>query len=339
MVNIPVRDSLWSSSGWNSGAGLTKMSIFVFATGYTKTPDVQSIDNIVRSIDLAVSVWMQPKSSAFTSGKCAPIGEVTNSIITRSTSTNTLISSSMADNFLTGVGVSYQLTKAPADLADLDSRTESFEELYGTQPGITPSKFPLAIIGNWRGSFFNGKFNTIWSYAIHTEAENIFMNYIALGNQLKLGKFAVEYDFKWSDEDLDRTGLISNFIPDSLYAYAVKGTQYYSNWLHVYYRLNQKFNFAFVGFLDNAKWKSNVDPQKTTDEIRTSWGYVPTIEYYPLKDLNLRFYVNWVGRTYKYSDYAKTRFGVSDLTTAGLLWICITAWDFLNVYAGNQDLR
>ncbi len=121
----------------------------------------------------------------------------------------------MADNFLTGVGVSYQFHKNHSfTFQALNSRTKTFNELYGDQPNMTESKFPLMLVGNWRGSFFNGKFNTIWSYAIFSEAENIFMNYIALGNQLRLGKFTIEYDFKWSSEDLDRTGIVSSTVPD-----------------------------------------------------------------------------------------------------------------------------
>jgi hypothetical protein len=294
---------------------VSKHVYFRWRNRFTRTPEVQSIDNIVRSIDLMyIRVDATPKLSIYAGKMCADWGgfEFDYNPIDIYEYSDII---EQADNFLTGVGVSYQLNKRhQLTLQTLDSRTATFQELYGTQPGITVSKFPLAIIGNWRGSFFHGKFNTIWSYAIHTEAKDVFMNYIALGNQLKLGKFTAEYDFKWSDEDLDRTGLISGFIPDSLYPYAVKNTQYISNWLHVYYRLNQKFNFAFVVFLDNAKWKNNIDPQKTTDEIRTAWGYIPTIEYYPWKDLNLRFYVNWVGRVYNYSSYAKERFGMKDLT-------------------------
>jgi hypothetical protein len=227
----------------------------------------------------------------------------------------------MADNFLTGVGVSYQLTKNHSfTFQALDSRTKTFNELYGNQPNMTESKFPLALVGNWRGSFFHGKFNTLWSYAIHTEAKDIFMNYLALGNQLRLGKFTVEYDFKWSSEDLDRTGIVSATVPDVFtidtmtydYPYAMRNTLYYSHWLHLYYRVNQHLNLALVGMVDFAKWKSDIDPQKNTNDIRVAWGFIPTIEYYPFKDLNLRFYANWVGRIYNYSDYSKTRLGAKD---------------------------
>ncbi len=143
------------------------------------------------------------------------------------------------------------------------------------------------------------------------------MNYIALGNQLKLGKFTVEYDFKYSMEDLDRTGIISATVPDSLYPWALQNCVYSEHWLHLYYRVSPKINIAVIGYVDFANWKDDLDPQKPEgdDLIRTAWGYIPTIEYYPFKDLNLRFYANWVGRIYNYSDYAKERFGAVDYTT------------------------
>jgi hypothetical protein len=301
-----------------------KKVYFRFRTRYTKTPDVQSLDHLYGSIDLAyIRVTLAKKWSLSVGKMCADWGgyEFDYNPIDIYEYSDII---EMADNFLTGVGVSYQLNKNHSfTFQALDSRTRSFTELYGEQPQITESKFPLALVGNWRGSFFKGKFNTIWSYSIFTEAKNIYMNYIALGNQLHLGKFTVEYDFKWSSEDLDRTGIVSATVPDVLvigsdtlnYPYAMKNCLYYSHWLHLYYRLNRHFNFAFVGMVDFAKWKENIDPNKNTDNIRTAWGYIPTIEYYPFKDLNLRFYANWVGRIYSYSDYAKTSLGAKDYST------------------------
>ena len=70
---------------------------------------------------------------------------------------------------------------------------------------------------------------------------------------LKLGKFTVEYDYKWSDEDLDRTGIVSETVPDNLYPYALENTVYIGHWVHLYYRVSPKINLAFVGMMDIAK--------------------------------------------------------------------------------------
>jgi hypothetical protein len=294
---------------------------FRFRDRYTRAQEPQSIDGISRSTDLAFIRVDVTKKFSISAGKmCADWGayEFDYNPIDVYEYSDII---EYADNFLTGVGFSYQVAaRHQLTFQVLDSRTKSFDELYGVQPNHIESKLPLAFVLNWRGSFFNGKFNTIWSYALHNDAKNTatdkptLMNYIALGNQLRLGKFTVEYDFKWSKEDLDRTGIISDMVPDDLYPYALENTLYIGHWLHLYYRVSPKINLAIVGMMDIANWNDDLDPQKPDDQnhIRTAWGYIPTFEYYPFKDLNLRFYANWVGRVYKYSDYAKSRLGAVD---------------------------
>ena len=293
---------------------------FRFRDRYTRAQTSESVDNLSRSVDLAfIRVDITDKFNISAGKLCADWGayEFDYNPIDIYEYSDII---EYADNFLTGVGFSYQAAPHHQFTVQvLNSRTKTFEELYGIQPNFEESKAPLAFVANWRGSFFDGKFNTIWSYARHNEAKNtqldkpVAMDYIALGNQLKLGKFTVEYDFKWSSEDLDRTGIISEQVPDALYPYALEKTLYTGHWLHMYYRVNQKFNLALVGMMDKAKWKdNNLDPLKTSDDIRTAYGIIPTVEYYPYKDLNLRFYINYVGRSYEYSDYAKARFGSQD---------------------------
>jgi hypothetical protein len=299
---------------------VTDRVYFRFRDRYTRAQEPQSVDGISRSTDLAfIRVDITKKFNISAGKMCADWGafEFDYNPIDIYEYSDII---EYADNFLTGVGFSYMATpKHQFTFQMLDSRTKTFNELYGEQPHFEESKLPLAFIVNWRGSFFDGKFNTIWSYAIHNEAKNTeldqpgVMNYIALGNQLRLGKFTVEYDYKWSNEDLDRSGIISEQVPDDLYPYALENTLYIGHWLHLYYRASPKINLAFVGMMDIAKWQDDLDPNKTTDDFRTAYGIIPTIEYYPFKDLNLRFYINWVGRTYQYSDYAKEKIGATDI--------------------------
>jgi len=134
-----------------------------------------------------------------------------------------------ADNFLSGVQASWLATpKHQFTFQILDSRTKTFGELYGVQPNLEESKVPMAFVVNWRGSLFGGKFNTIWSYARHNEAHDtvadkpVGMDYIALGNQHKLKKVTIDYDYKISMEDLDRTTIVSETVPDNLYPFALR---------------------------------------------------------------------------------------------------------------------
>ena len=290
---------------------------FRFRDRYTRASTSESIDNISRSLDLAyIRVDATDKFSISLGKMCADWGgfEFDYNPIDIYEYSDII---EYADNFLTGVGFSYAATTNNMfSVQVLNSRTKSFDELYGPQPDFTEAKAPLAFVGNWRGSLFEGKVKTIWSYSLFTEAENTFMNYIALGTEVNLGKFVLAYDYKWSNEQIDRTGIISETVPDDLYPYALAKTLYKSHWVHAHYKLNDKINFSLFGMVDIADWNDDtLDPQKTSDHIRTAYGIIPTIEYYPWKNLNLRFFANYVGRFYNYSDYAKNRFGVDDYTT------------------------
>jgi phosphate-selective porin O/P len=284
---------------------------------YTRSIEPQSEDNMSRATDIAmIRVDVSPKVSISAGKLCADFGgfEFDLNPIDIYQYADIL---EQADNFLAGVGVSWRPGngKNEFNFQVLNSRTATFEELYGNVPGIEPAKAPLAYVANWRGGLFGGKIKTIWSYSIFTEAKNTSMHYIALGQQYVGKKFQIAYDFQWSDEALDRTVIVSNTIPDSLYPYAVKKTLYTSHWVKADYRVNKKLNLSLVAYVDFANWKDNLDPRKTSDDIRTAYGYIPTIEYYPFEKLNLRFFANWVGRVYNYSDYSKTRFAVKDYNT------------------------
>src|SRR6478735_7040266 len=195
---------------------------FRFRDRYTRAQTSESIDNLSRSVDLAYLRFDITKKFSISAGKmCAdwgawefdwnPIDIYEYSDIVE-----------YADNFLTGVGASFTpSSNNQFTIQVLDSRTKSFDELYGaTQPNFTESKAPLAFVANWRGVLFGGKLKTIWSYSLFNEAQDlegdaVNMNYIALGNEFNFGKFRLIYDFKWSDEGLDRTSIVSETIKAS----------------------------------------------------------------------------------------------------------------------------
>lgn len=299
---------------------------FRFRDRYTRAQTSESVDNLSRSVDLAYARFDLTKQFSISAGKmCAdwgawefdwnPIDIYEYSDIVE-----------YADNFLTGVGFTYTANaKNQWTFQVLDSRTKSFNELYGTQPNFSESKAPLAFVANWRGSLLDGKIKTIWSYSLFNEAQDLNgnsanMNYIALGNEFNFGKFRFIYDFKLSDEALDRTGIVSETVPDNLYAYALGNTTYVGHWANFRYKVTPKVHLTAIVMLDVAKWDNAVavdganNPTSET-KIRDAWGFIPAVEYYPWDDLNLKFFANWVGRQYEYTDYAKNRFGAVDYNT------------------------
>jgi hypothetical protein len=302
---------------------------FRFRDRYTRAQTSESLDAISRTTDLAYIRIDATDKFNFSAGKlCADWGgfEFDYNPIDIYEYSDII---EYADNFLSGVGASYQVHKNHnLTVQILDSRTKTFDDLYGPQPYHEQSKAPLAFVLNWRGNLLDGKLKTIWSYSLFNEATtkssapasipDANMNYIALGNELTLGKFVIAYDFKYSDEGLDRTHIISDIVPDNVYPYSVSNTLYIGHWVHIHYRVSDKINLALFGMWDIANWRnSNNDPLNTKGEehIRDAYGYIPTFEYYPWKDYNMRFFVNWVGRSYVYSDYAKSRLGAFDYTT------------------------
>src|SRR6187401_582448 len=146
---------------------------FRFRDRYTRAQTSESIDNLSRSVDLAYLRFDVSEKVSISAGKmCAdwgawefdwnPIDIYEYSDIVE-----------YADNFLTGAGVSFTpSSRNQWTFQVLDSRTKSFEELYGDQPNFTESKAPLAFVANWRGSLLDGKIKTIWSYSLFNEAQH-----------------------------------------------------------------------------------------------------------------------------------------------------------------------
>jgi len=310
--------------GW-----VTDKVFFRFRHRYTSPFEPQSMDKIIKGVDLAFITYKINDKWQVSGGKvCADWGGIEFDMNPAFIYEYSDIIE-MADNFLSGVQVNYSLSEGNSfGFQILNSRTQSFNEIYGNDSiigalGIEQAKAPLAAVLTWRGKF--GKFSTLWSYSVFTEAEGYFKNYFAFGNMLELNKVKISYDFKLSLEDLDRTGIISETIPRNEYSYRLTNTLYYSHWAQVEWQFTPRWSFVFVGFVDYAKWRGDEDPEKTDNHIRTAYGYIPTIEYHPLDDSDLKLFVGYVGRIYNYSDYAKTKVGATDYQTGRIIVGLITA--------------
>lgn len=297
---------------------------FRFRDRYTKETSPQSEDNMASSTDLAYVQVKATDKLSFTIGKlCADWGGIEfdlNPIDIYQYSD--IIDNS--DNFLVGAGLQYQANANHAfSFQGLNARTRTFSEIYGTIPGVTEAKFPFAAVANWRGNLFGGKVSTIWSYSIFKEASKKYMHYVALGNQLVLDKFQLAYDLKYSTEDLDRKGIVTGIADPGASKPAAMDVLYVSHWLKADFRVSSKVNLSLVGMVDFASWSGNPDPQKD-DKLRTAWGLIPTVEYFPFKDLNLKIFGNYVGRIYRYSDYAKQKLNAVNFNT-GVISIGLVA--------------
>ena len=317
--------------GW-----VTKKIYFRFRHRFTSSFEPQTIDKIIKGVDMAYVVFKLGKKERWElmAGKfCVDWGGIEFDLNPIDIYEYSDIIE-QADNFLSGAGIKYFINSSNyIGFQIYNSRTQSYDELYGNDSiiggAVKASKAPLGGVITWRGQLWDGLISTLWSYSLTNEASGMFKNYIALGQQLNLKKFTFAYDLKISSEDLDRTGIISKEIPRDEYGYVLKNTLYYSHWIQLDWQFVPKWHLAFTGYIDHAKWLDNEDPEKYTNEIRTSYGYIPTIEYHPWDNFNLKFFVGYVGRIYKYSDYTKDKIGVEDYNTGRVMIGLISPLKFL----------
>ena len=228
---------------------------------------------------------------------------------------------------MVGAAFSYALkdNKTDFSLQVLNARTKTFNEQYpaaALPDGITASETPLAFVGNWKGRFFDNKFQTTYSYTYATIAKEQMMNYVSLGNKLKLNKFVLMYDFQYSKEDIDHKGIVNTIVKDK-YGFVAENTAYLENWIRAEYQTSQKVSLLISLMSSTAYWVGNPDSRKENN-LMTSYGVIPTIEYTPFTDLNLKFYIGYIAKMNYYSTYAKNTFNASN-NNAGQLSFGIIA--------------
>ena len=223
-------------------------------------------------------------------------------------------------NFLTGANFQFQLhPNHQLQLQVLDSRNASMEDMYGQ--GYEQSKVPLLYTVNWNGSF-GGVFNTRWSYSIMSQAKSYQSHYIALGNELNLDKFNAFFDIMYMREGIDREGIVSGIIGNNAQGGHLNDAEYLSFVLKAQYRFSPKWNVFVKGMLENEGLsKANGVIEK--GKYRTAYGYLAGLEFYPLNNSNLHFFLTYVGRHYSYTDRAKA-YGADNYSTnrisLGYIW-------------------
>jgi hypothetical protein len=228
------------------------------------------------------------------------------------------------DHFQNGVVVKWHATpKHLFSFQAVNSRGASFQEIYGEVPGVTASKAPLGGTGNWRGQFFDGKFSTAYSFSLYNEAQDRNVTMLQLGNQLKLNKFTLQYDFKMSNDEIDRLGQVSNLVT-SQYAFRAQNVRYVEHWVRTEFFFAEKWSTTLIGMVSTDNWFDaptdlpTVDVART-DKLRDSYSFTAALEHHIYKPQNLKLFVAYVGRYFNHTDYAKSQFGLTDFNTGQLM--------------------
>ena len=138
-----------------------------------------------------------------------------------------------------------------------------------------------------------------------------------LGQQLNLPRLQWYFDFMYSTEALDKLGFASE---DYVKMYApnltiqdfgphiyVSDVHYTSLVTKLNWQFCPKWNLMLKGMYDVAS-VDNIDIMK---DYRKAYGYLASLEYYPIKNENLRIFLAYIGKKVDYSD----KCGLKDYNT------------------------
>ena len=223
------------------------------------------------------------------------------------------------DNFMAGVVVSYKPVPTQEFAVEgSDANNDSFSKVYGAGAAsqeensvrpLTSSRNPLTYIANWNGSFADGMINTRWSWGIQTQARHKYSRMLILGQQLNLDKFQWYVDYMGAWDGLDRLGIATSDLGlngggHNLYASDV---HYNSFITKVNWQFAPHWNLMLKGMYETA----SVSKLERGKNYRKSFGYMSSVEYYPLKDQDFRVFLAYVGRKYDFSEKS----GLKDYNT------------------------
>ena len=283
-----------------------------------------NIDNLPTSIDIAgIGVKLGDKFSIFAGKQCAAYGGF-------EFDANPIEIYEYSDmieymsNFMTGINIGYDFTdKQQLNFQVLNSLNGDFYSMYGIVPNTTPSKLPLVYTLNWNGNFAN-IYKTRWSASLMSQAEGKNLYYFALGNELTLGKFNMYLDFMYSNDAIDRAGIVTNIV-GTQNGHNILNASYFSIVTKLNYRFAEKWNVFVKGMYETASlYKEyneieDVTPVFEKGKYRTSLGYLGGIEYYPMES-NLHFFLTYVGRHYIYNEACVNRADYSNRVSVGFIY-------------------
>lgn len=265
----------------------------------------KNIDNLPTSIDIAaIGVKLSDKWSIFAGKQCAAYGGIEFDL----NPIEIYEYSDMIDwmsNFMTGVNIGYDFAAGQQlNFQVLNSLNGPFDEMYGGEPtdGIEPSKSPLVYTLNWNGNF-NNVFKTRWSASVMNQADGKKLYYYAFGNELSLDKFNMFFDVMYSKDAIDRSGIITGIVGKQG-GHNALNAGYLSLVTKLNYRFDKNWNVFVKGMYETASvTKKTGDIEK--GKYRTSLGYLAGLEYYPMENSNLHFFLTYVGRKFNYEDRAE----------------------------------
>lgn len=294
---------------------------FTFRDRYSNnSTDANTTDRLNHSIDLAHVSYAVTPSFSLTAGKMLSEWgsyELFINPVYMYTYNDMVM---YGDFFLSGVKASWDATPTQNfTLQVVNSNSRSFEMRYGDTPGVEAARIPVGGTVNWKGDFADSHFNTMWSYSMYNLAKNQHWNLLALGNEFVTQNLTLQYDFKYSTEDLDNTGVVSNILGYN-FAHRARDVKYMEHWVRAEYFFAPRWSTTIMGMTNSNYWEGNPDnSSEKTDRIRTQWGFTAALEYHIYKPYNVKLFAAYIGRYNNYTDYARNQLKLSNYNTGQIL--------------------
>ena len=216
--------------------------------------------------------------------------------------------------YLGGVVVNYKPVPTQEIVVGVtNAHNDKFADVYGdnslaiegdgTQNRILEkTRIPLGYSLGWNGSFLNNRLLTRWSWGIEGEARHKYSRMLILGQKLNLDRLQWYFDYMYQNDGLDRFGLASREMRD--FFPAVGGEVWMSDVHYTSFitKLNWQFAPQWDLMLKGMYETASVTKVDRFKDFRKSYGYVGSVEYYPVKSQDFRVFLAYVGRKVTYKD-------------------------------------
>ena len=216
--------------------------------------------------------------------------------------------------YLGGVVVNYKPVPTQEIVVGVtNAHNDKFADVYGdnslaiegdgTQNRILEkTRIPLGYSLGWNGSFLNNRLLTRWSWGIEGEAQHKYSRMLILGQKLNLDRLQWYFDYMYQNDGLDRFGLASREVRD--FFPAVGGEVWMSDVHYTSFitKLNWQFAPQWDLMLKGMYETASVTKVDRFKDFRKSYGYVGSVEYYPVKSQDFRVFLAYVGRKVTYKD-------------------------------------
>lgn len=297
-------------------------------------PDMSNFDNVMKNIDYAEVTFKHKDFSLAIGKQCTAYGGIEFDLNPIEIYQYCDMVDYM-DNYMTGVRAAWQIKPTQQlQLQILNSTALNPGYMYGEN--IEKAKLPLLYTLNWNGDFGGDLFSTRYSVSFMNEIKGRHLWYLAFGHNFNFTpKWGAYFDVMYMREGIDRQGIITGItgqrdkvtvdrdgVPTEI-GRNVYNTQYLSLVLHTNYFVHPKWNvFGKVAWEPNGVYKTNGDIRKGTYSI--DWLYIGGIEYYPMKNRGLHFFLTYVGQNVhslqKAMAYGRPKNSFSNRLTTGFIW-------------------